>query len=474
MILFAPDTYILNYLKGTRQLKPEIQAKAEALLVTGYQRELTYRRSDGSFSAFGDQDQEGSLWLTAFVLKTFAQAKSLTFIDDSVLAEAASWITEHQESDGSFEAVGFVHHQDMMGGVQGKDALTAYVTIALLEAKQTAAADRAMAYLAGRLDAIRDPYGLALTTYALQLGKSGRAGQALDKLMAAAIEDENGLHWSGGVVQPLTPARGVGLQDVGPMPSLDIEATGYAALALIEAGNRVNASRAARWLVGQRNSQGGFGSTQDTVVALQALAQFSTLGATDTDLKVTVSAGDVSKEIQISADNFDVTQLVEVPAGVPVRLEAAGKGEAVIQGVLRYNLTEAEKVASAFDIKVNYNTAQVAVNDLVDVKVTLVFNPPEPIKAGMTVLDVSVPTGFAALEESLGRLLKQPKIKRYDLAGRKVIVYVEDMNPGDKVTFSFQARALYPVRGKGAASAAYSYYTPEWRGETVSQALSVR
>ena len=66
------------------------------------------------------------------------------------------------------------------------------------------------------------------------------------------------------------------------------------------------------------------------------------------------------------------------------------------------------------------------------------------------------------------------QIKRYDLAGRKVIVYVEDMNPGDKVTFSFQARALYPVRGKGAASAAYSYYTPEWRGETVSQALSVQ
>jgi hypothetical protein len=42
------------------------------------------------------------------------------------------------------------------------------------------------------------------------------------------------------------------------------------------------------------------------------------------------------------------------------------------------------------------------------------------------------------------------------------------------VTFSFQAQALYPVRAKGAVSVAYSYYTPEWRGETVSQALSVQ
>ena len=80
MILFAPDAFILKYLKGTNQLKPEIQAKAETLLITGYQRELTYRRADGSFSAFGDQDPEGSLFLTAFVLKAFAQAGAGLFV----------------------------------------------------------------------------------------------------------------------------------------------------------------------------------------------------------------------------------------------------------------------------------------------------------------------------------------------------------------------------------------------------------
>ena len=77
MILFAPNMYIARYLKETGQLKPEIMAKAEHLMTVGYQRELTYRRADGSFSAFGDRDDEGSLWLTAFVLKTFAEAKAL-------------------------------------------------------------------------------------------------------------------------------------------------------------------------------------------------------------------------------------------------------------------------------------------------------------------------------------------------------------------------------------------------------------
>ena len=92
----------------------------------------------------------------------------------------------------------------------------------------------------------------------------------------------------------------------------------------------------------------------------------------------------------------------------------------------------------------------------------------------MVVVDVSVPTGFAPVDESLKRLLDAPKVKRYDVAGRKVIIYLEDMSPGEKRSFSFDVRALYPVRAKGASSQAYSYYSPEWRGETLSAALDVR
>jgi CD109 antigen len=481
MILFAPDAFILKYLKETRQLKPEIQAKAELLLITGYQQELTYRHSDGSFSAFGEQDESGSLWLTAFVLKTFAQAKELIFIDEAVLSEAASWIADHQQADGSFESVGFMAHAEMMGGVQGKDTLTAYVAIALIEAAYKGAADKALAYLEGRLDSIKDPYSLALVTYALQLGGSDRAAEAAQTLLAAAVRDDDGLHWSSGVggreneaAKEAAPGFEGDLMPIELMPSLDIEATGYATLALIHSNDRVNAAEAARWLVGQRNSQGGFGTTQDTVVALQALTEYATMGATDTDLTVTLTAGDVTKTVDVTPANYDVTQVVEVPAGAPIKVQAAGKGEAIVQAVLRYNLPAAEEALNVFAIDVDYDTGQVAVNDRVDVDVRVTFTPPEPIKAGMVVMDIAVPTGFAAVEDSLASLLERPNIKRYEIAGRKVIVYIEDMAPGDTVSFSFQAVALYPVRGKGAPSIVYSYYMPEWRGETLGAAMSVQ
>ncbi len=64
-----------------------------------------------------------------------------------------------------------------------------------------------------------------------------------------------------------------------------------------------------------------------------------------------------------------------------MQVGATGKGEAVLQGVLRYNLPQAAEGRSVFDIKVDYGTDQVAVNDLIDVGVSVTFNPPEPIKA---------------------------------------------------------------------------------------------
>ena len=169
MILFAPNVFVADYLRETGQLKPEVMARAEHLMITGYQRELTYRRNDGSFSAFGNDDEEGSLWLTAFVLKTFAQAQDLLYIDQGVLDGAAAWVLEHQRTDGSFEPVGFLHHQELLGGLQGNTALTAYVAVALQEAGDATASDRAVGYLGEQLDDIDDPYTMAIVAYALEM-----------------------------------------------------------------------------------------------------------------------------------------------------------------------------------------------------------------------------------------------------------------------------------------------------------------
>ncbi len=479
MILFAPDVYITKYLKESGQLKPEIMAKAEKLMITGYQRELTYQRSDGSFSAFGDSDEQGSLFLTAFVLKCFSQAQDLIYIDDNVLSQAEKWITDHQNTDGSFDSVGFVAHQDLMGGLKGKTALTAYVAIALLEAGDEADAAQAISYLEGELDNIDNSYTMAITAYALELAGSPLSGQAHDKLMGMAQEDENGLHWGDvGKVEP----QPLNQMDGGRMPfrpmefnrSNAIEATGYATLALIKNGDAFDASRAAKWLVSQRNAYGGYGSTQDTVVALQALIEYCTNARADVDLTVTINAGGEVKQLRIKQDNFDVLQIVEVSVNQEITISTEGRGDAIAQVVERFNLPQAEQGDEILKINVNYDTTQVEVNDLVKVSVGLEYNPPIEMNAEMVVLDVSVPTGFSPVAESIDKVIAgNDNIKRYEIAGRKVIFYIEDMQPGDKVSFSFDVRALYPVTAKGVSSQAYSYYNPDIKAETLSQGIIV-
>merc|ERR1711994_584989 len=89
-----------------------------------------------SFSAFGNSDPEGSMWLTAFVVKSFAQSQSFIYIDPKVIAASTTYITKKQKIDGSFPKTGKLHHQDLFGGLSGEVAYTAYVTVALLEANQ--------------------------------------------------------------------------------------------------------------------------------------------------------------------------------------------------------------------------------------------------------------------------------------------------------------------------------------------------
>ena len=427
MILFAPNVFVARYLRETGQLKPEVMARAENLMITGYQRELTYRRSDGSF-----------------------------------------------------EPVGFLHHQELLGGLQGENALTAFVTVALLEAGQGGAAARAVSFLEGLVDRIDDPYAMALTSYALELADSPSAGGAFDRLMGMAKEDEDGLHWGDRPVPlPLTDEPDAGQhRPIRPQPgeqSAAIETTGYATMALLEHGDRFNASRAARWLVTRRNAFGGFGSTQDTVVGLQALTQFSTASLSDVDMTIVLSAGSWERQVRITPANADVLQIVEVPEHGAFEVAGRGKGDAVVQVVRRFNLPNVEPTASqAFQITVDYGTEHVAVDDLITVSASVRFTPFEYIEAGMVVLDIAVPTGFAPVTASIDALVEaEPKLKRFDVAGRKVILYIEDMLPDERIELEFTARALYPVRAQAVTSEVYSYYNPEMRGETLGGALTV-
>ncbi len=472
MMLFSTDVEVLRYLKATDQQNPELQAKALTFITTGYQRELTFMHSDGSFSAFGESDPEGSLWLSAFVLSQFSAARDLTTIDENVLRDAADWIGSHQKADGSWEQVGFVIHQDMMGGVSGTYALTAYVTLALDEYGYATpeVMDGARSYLEDNLDDQDDPYALAIATLALEKLESERADDARAMLLELAKEDENGVYW--GYDDIIPEPYEYGGYGIYPVSSKNVETTAYATLALIEV-NDPKASSSLKWIAAQRNSQGGFSSTQDTVMAFRALVTAAAVAGKDVDATITVSGdGEELKSLRITSENYDVVNILEIPEGTEkLQLNLTGSGELNYQLVRRFNVILPEMIDyKEIELDVDYDSTDVAVDDIVNVDVRLKYNGMPGIRgvvesSGMMIVDIAVPTGFTPVSASLEALKEDGTITRYEIAGRKVILYIDEMNPGEQMSFSMQMKAKFPVKAMVQESSAYSYYNPEIRAE---------
>ncbi|PFX30398.1 Complement C3 [Stylophora pistillata] len=254
MIFLAPNVYVMQYLLRTRQVTAEIESKAYRMIQSGYQRALNYRRKDRSFSAFGEH-RPGSTWLTAFVVRVLCAAQKFdgVEIDHALVCDSVSWLLENQRQDGAFPEVKDIIHKSMMGGTHGDVAMTAFVSVALLECgchgqNKSHRIQNAVAFMESELDSISKVNTLALTTYALALAGSRKSSKANAKLlrMQTYNKDKSTRFWDAG------------------NQALNVETTAYALLAQMAVGRLKLAGPIVAWLTTQRDPQGGFVSTQIT------------------------------------------------------------------------------------------------------------------------------------------------------------------------------------------------------------------
>lgn len=96
----------------------------------GYQRQLSYRHEDGSFSAFGPiSSNSGSTWLTAFVIQAFISARPYIFIDKAIIEKALTWLVSKQEISGKFKEQGRIY------GIEFKLLIKAFFLMHNLDAE---------------------------------------------------------------------------------------------------------------------------------------------------------------------------------------------------------------------------------------------------------------------------------------------------------------------------------------------------
>uniref|UniRef100_A0A8C9SWE4 Complement C3 n=1 Tax=Scleropages formosus TaxID=113540 RepID=A0A8C9SWE4_SCLFO len=291
MIGLTGPVIATHYLDNTGQWEKAGVEKRETAIKyirQGYTQELTYRKTDGSYSVW--KHTPSSTWLTAYVTKVFSMAYKLISIEEDVICSAAKWlILNAQQPDGIFKEDAPVYHAEMVGNVRGKDAdasLTAFVLIALQEAQPICGVERvaslpdgikkAREFLSRRINSLTNSYAVAITSYAL----ANEGQHKLDILLRFASPDKS--HW---------PVTGSHL--------FTLEATGYALLALVKAKEFDKAGKVVVWLTQQRFYGGGYGSTQATIIVFQAVAQYQmdVDSVKDIDLLVDISVAGRSRPI---------------------------------------------------------------------------------------------------------------------------------------------------------------------------------
>jgi len=437
---------------------------------TGYQRELTYKHDDGAYSAFGNRDKEGSTWLTAFVLKSYAQAQPWIDVDEKELKETFKWLQSKQGPDGCFAKVGKLHNKAMAGGVKTPATLTAYILISLIEAgyKDHRAVTSGLSCVLDVFTKFEsspetaDSYSLSIFAYFFAKMGAPSYTSALNLLDTKAIKNDGMVHW-----EEKKSKDNDNVPYYYKARSTDIEQTAYVLLAKLAHDGKDGINTAVpivKWLAKQRNSLGGWSSTQDTVLAMQALAEFAELSfSSGTNIKVSVKADDFDHVFNIDSNNKLVLQRVEdVPVPATLTIEGEGNGCALVQTSVSYNVHKVD-VEPSFKLKYfgQYIDEKPTIRQSCrpqTIEVCATWQGEEE-ESNMAIVEVQMVSGFVANEDQFDEVRSRTKhLKDIEIKEKSVMFYFSRIGKTEQC-IKFRVDQETAVRkAKPAFIRVYDYY----------------
>nr|XP_046263044.1 complement C3-like isoform X2 [Scatophagus argus] len=454
------------YLDKTNQWETVgFEKRSEALqhITTGYQNELAFRKTDGSFAVY--PHSQSSTWLTAYVAKVFAMSSSLVAVESNVICGAIKFlILNAQRPDGMFREVGRVYSSALGGDVRGTDSdasMTAFCLIAMQESRtlctgtvssMQSSIDKAVVYLEKRLPQLTYSYAVAMTSYAL-----ANENKLNREILYNFISPELS-HW--------------------PVPTghvYTLEATAYALLALVKAKLFEDARPVVRWFTQQQKIGGGYGSTQATIMVYQAVAEYwATAKEPEYDLNVDILLPGRSKpdRYNFNRENHYATRTSKLKdINQNVKVTATGTGEATLTMVSLYYALPKEKESDCqnFNLSVQLLPEKPEDNEMIyRLKIEVLYKDKDR-DAAMSILDIGLLTGFTVNTNDLDLLSKGRArvISKYEmntvLSERgSLIIYLDKVSHTrpEEITFRVHQKLKVGVLQPAAVSV-YEYYDRE-------------
>ncbi|KAH0628658.1 hypothetical protein JD844_010057 [Phrynosoma platyrhinos] len=441
-----------------------VEGSARAVFsVLGYQRQLFFRLSDGSFSTFGSKNAEGNLWLTAMIYKAFAQSKPFIFVDDNVLSQALIWIASKQEADGCFQPQGKIYNNALKAGTDDRIIITAYVTASLMESgllQSDPVVRRGLSCLAALSDRdFENIYVNALLAYTYSLASEvEKLNHLFDILIQSATRTGGLVYWE----REKRPAAEQFSSFYPRAPSAEIETNAYILLAWLKQPNLSQenltfASQIAQWIVRQQNFYGGFSSSQYMLRGDRAVE------CREKDL-----ASNLCSAMKLTEAHLSFTVVVKAKSNIPHVLHPEFP-EVVCKSLSEYGIMTFEKDAeNTVDISAGESfTKQFLVNKDNSVLLQQVVLPSAQESYSVNVdgsgcaytqANAATPVSKNTFPFAFCLMQLQNKVMRVETKNDHIFFYLEAVS-AEKITFALTVEQTHVVSNiKPAQVKIYDYY----------------
>ncbi|HUB51290.1 MAG TPA: alpha-2-macroglobulin family protein [Terracidiphilus sp.] len=487
-----PSLLFIELLHASKASSP-LEDKAQANLQLGYDRLLNYFDANGGLTYWGENDHNPDPALTAYGVQFLTEARPFVKVDAARIADAVAWLISVQQKDGSWKP----HYGEP------NSETTLYIAWALaqtdlsdgpdapkgLRDRTQVAVRRALEWVKHSVAAVHDPFANAIL---LQIASAEHdedsAKRYHDELLSTANRDRNGARWS----------RGGQLPFYGWGRAGDFETTAMAFAALRAqgvAGDQALLNDVLYFLLGGRDEFGIWYSGQATVRVLKALLPIAEeeIAAPPNAAMFTLDLNGAALDSGVTEDAHGVLHGLNAPRTLDLtNLLKPGNNSLSITGEGDVALASAEvtawfytpwpasqpsastQTATGKDYGLNFNY-KCATDDMKigqPVNCTVDARRFGSAGYGMLLAEAGLPPGADVDRASLGKLLDDGTISRYELEPDRVVFYLWPWR-AEGSHFSFRFSPRYAIRAKAAPASLTDYYNPDLQVTLAPQVFEV-
>jgi TonB-dependent SusC/RagA subfamily outer membrane receptor len=449
-----PNVLALHLMKTFDLDDTETEKRALTYIRQGYKRLLGFETAEGGFEWFGETPpHEG---LTAYGLMEFHDMQQVyKGVDRQMIARTTDWLLGRRDGNGGFERS--KKALDSFGR-SSKEVSDAYITYAFTEIGQGERVRPEFDKAWNEAQQSKDAYRMALmANAALNLHETEKATLLIDELILELGEAHD---------RELKADHSM-VRSYGSSLQVEIRALLLMALLKEEQGRPTAIFSLVQYLSANRQD-GGFGSTQATILALKALSAYAQrysgragqgridLVVNDQPIAGTTFDEHTLQSIRINQleDHFSSGQ-----QSVAVRLSGKETPVAYALDLHWRSLTPAASPDCKLAIRTGLSTHEIRLGETVRMDIALENKTNEGLPMSMAL--VGIPAGMSVQPWQLKELQEKRIFDFYELWDNYLVLYYREMAPGAIRKVALDLKSELPGTFRAPAGSAYLYYTAE-------------